>query len=46
MKVVEEGMVDGQYLYRLTDKKGNTIGQEVRASNDKDAWDELLEISK
>lgn len=38
-KVMDEGIIDGQYLYRLVDRQGSSIGEEVRASNDKDAWD-------
>ena len=42
-KVIEEGIINGEYMYKLTDKTGNVIGEPIRASNDKDAWDVLLE---
>ncbi len=35
--------MNGEYMYKLTDKSGNVIGEPVRASNDKNAWDVLLE---
>ena len=43
IKVVEEAIIDGEYLYRFSDKAGNLIGKEFRASNDKDAWDKFYE---
>jgi hemolysin-activating ACP:hemolysin acyltransferase len=49
VKVVEgmEGaIINGEYAYRLTDKKGNQIGNDVWAGSDKDAWDLLLEEAK
>lgn len=46
VKVIEQGIVNGEYMYKLTDKSGNVIGEPVRASNDKNAWDVLLEQSK
>lgn len=42
-KVVEEAIIDGEYLYRFSDKAGNLVGKEFRASNDKDAWDKFYE---
>lgn len=42
-KVQEEGIVEGKYLYQLTDKNGNIIGEPVRAVSEKDAWDVLFE---
>ena len=41
-KVSEEGIVNGEYLYRFSDKSGNVI-RELRASNDKDAWDKFFD---
>lgn len=43
VKILEEGIVKGEYMYQLTDKTGNSIGEAVRAANDKDVWDVLLE---
>lgn len=45
-KVVEEGIINGEYMYTLIDKSGNVIEEAVRASNEKDAWDMLLESKK
>lgn len=43
VKVVEEGIINGEYLYRFSDKNGNMIERELRASNDKDAWDKFFD---
>lgn len=43
VKVVEEGIINGEYLYRFSDKTGSIIERELRASNDKDAWDKFFD---
>ena len=45
LKVLEEEIINGEYLYRFSDKKGNLI-KELRASNDKDAWDKFFDTEQ
>lgn len=40
----EEKIINGEYLYQFSDKTGNKIGLEIRASNEKDAWDKFIEV--
>lgn len=42
VKVIEEEIVNGEYLYRFSDRTGNLI-KDIRASNDKDAWDKFFD---
>lgn len=45
MKVIEEEIINGEYLYRFADKTGNLI-KELRASNAKDAWDKFFDTEQ
>ena len=40
----EEKIINGEYLYQFSDKTGNKIGLEIRACNEKDAWDQFIEV--